>query len=88
MYYLLAFIAGIVFCQVILPIVNAILEIILTACEAKKSKYAEILTSTQLRMEKAISEAENAGGRTHVIGFGSDEEEYQEEETGGDEDDL
>lgn len=84
MEYLLFFIAGYFFAQVIMPFVLELLELIITKCGVKKMKYTKEITTMQINMEKELATVEELKTNTRVIGFGAPEEEYMDEEEDND----
>ena len=80
MEYLLFFIAGYFFAQIIMPFALELLELIITKCEVKKMKYTTEITTMQINMEKELATVEELKTNTKIIGFGAPEEEYADEE--------
>lgn len=77
---LLLFIAGVISSQFFMPLLTSILELILTKCEVKKTKYSAEITREQINMEKELATIEELKTNTHVIGFGAPAEEYTDED--------
>ena len=63
-----------------MPLLTSILELILTKCEVKKTKYSAEITREQINMEKELATIEELKTNTRVIGFGAPAEEYADED--------
>ena len=63
------FIFGALFVAAIIPIITAGVEIILTWCEAIKSKISLKITKYGSQMQKIAMDMEDCGGPAHQIGF-------------------
>lgn len=85
---LLYFILGILFVEIIIPILDAILNIFLAWVETKKAKYSEIVTESNIKMKRAVASIEEIDmlPPKRQIGFVISAPEEQEEED--DEDDI
>lgn len=77
---LLLFIAGVISSQFFMPLLTSILELILTKCEVKKTKYSAEIAREQINMEKELATIEELKTNTRVIGFGAPAEEYADED--------
>ena len=80
MEYLLFFIGGYLFAQIVMPLVLELLELLITKCEVKKMKYTKEITMMQINMEKELATVEELKTNTRVIGFGAPTEEYTDED--------
>lgn len=81
---LLYFILGIIFIHVIIPLVDSILELIVTWLESKKSCYGLKIAKTNLEIQHIVDNSENNCDNSHAIGFRvanecEEEEEYNED---------
>ena len=69
MLYFIFFILGVAFTQYIAPLLNSLVEIILTKLEVIKGKYALQATETTLKIEKLVNDNEESGPQQPAIGF-------------------
>ena len=69
MLYFLFFILGVAFTQYVTPLLNSLVEIILTKLEVIKGKYALQATETTLEIEKLVNDNEESGPQQPAIGF-------------------
>lgn len=77
---LVYFLLGIVFIELLLPILNKASEVIITWLETHEAKYGECINNANLRMKKATLELEDEKP-SRMIGFTySDDEDLIEEE--------
>lgn len=80
---LLYFILGFVFAVYLIPLFDGISAWFLTWVEAKKTKQAEIINQTNIKMRQAAASAEDDSPK-RLIGFCADDD-YEEEEDEEDE---
>ena len=69
MLYFLFFMLGVFFTQYVAPLLNSLIEIILTKLEITKGKYALQATELNIQAEKLISDNEESGPQQPAIGF-------------------
>jgi hypothetical protein len=58
--YLLIFLAGILFVQFIMPLLDGLLSLVLLALEAKKAALSEKVNESNIKMKQAATSAEEA----------------------------
>lgn len=75
---LLYFILGFVFAVYLIPLLDGLSAWFLTWVEAKKTKQAEIINQTNIKMRQAAASAEDDSPK-RLIGFYADDD-YEEEE--------
>lgn len=81
MTYLLIFLAGILFIQFIMPLLDGLLSVVLLALEAKKAALSEKVNESNIKMKQAATSAEEAMyPKPRQIGFTAPAEEYETEE--------
>jgi hypothetical protein len=75
---LLYFILGFVFAVYLIPLFDGLSAWFLTWVEAKKTKQAEVISQTTIKMRQAAASAEDDSPK-RLIGFARDDD-YEEEE--------
>lgn len=89
MTYLLIFVAGILFVQFIMPLLDGLLSWVLLALEAKKAALSEKVNESNIKMKQAATSAAEANfPKPRTIGFTAPAEEYETEEDEDYNDDL
>lgn len=86
----LSFAFGILFTQIIIPIISAITDLLLTWIESLKVHLNEKITNSNIKMKKALSDAGDKPliTETRTLGFGAPAEEYTTEENEEDDDEV
>ena len=76
---LVYFIAGIIFTEIILPLLKKLGELIMTRLELSEASMGEVINASNIRMKQAAIAAENEQEVKYQIGFAvpacDDEEE-------------
>lgn len=75
---LIFFILGIIFIELIIPVIEALTIVIVTALEVAKGKLNMIISNYNIRIQKMAEELESEN--THAIGFVVQNNEPEEEE--------
>lgn len=75
---LIFFILGIIFIELIIPVIEALTIVIVTALEVAKGKLNMIISNYNIRIQKMAEELEPEN--THAIGFVVQNNEPEEEE--------
>lgn len=75
---LIFFILGIIFIELIIPVIEALTIVIVTALEVAKGKLNMIISNYNIRIQKMAEELEPEN--THTIGFVVQNNEPEEEE--------
>lgn len=75
---LIFFILGIIFIELIIPVIEALTIVIVTALEVVKGKLNMIISNYNIRIQKMAEELEPEN--THAIGFVVQNNEPEEEE--------
>lgn len=75
---LIFFILGIIFIELIIPVIEALTIVIVTALEVAKGKLNMIISNYNIRIQKMAEELEPEN--THAIGFIVQNNEPEEEE--------
>lgn len=75
---LIFFILGIIFIELIIPVIEALTIVIVTALEVVKGKLNMIISNYNIRIQKMAEELEPEN--THAIGFIVQNNEPEEEE--------
>ena len=75
---LIFFILGIIFIELIIPVIEALTIVIVTALEVAKGKLNMIISNYNIRIQKMTEELEPEN--THTIGFVVQNNEPEEEE--------
>lgn len=75
---LIFFILGIIFIELIIPVIEALTIVIVTALEVAKGKLNMIISNYNIRIQKIAEELEPEN--THAIGFVVQNNEPEEEE--------
>lgn len=75
---LIFFILGIIFIELIIPVIEALTIVIVTALEVAKGKLNMIISNYNIRIQKMAEELEPEN--THAIGFVVQNNEPDEEE--------
>lgn len=87
---ILSFAFGILFTQIIIPIISAITDLFLTWIELLKVHLTEKITNSNIKMKKVLSDAgdEPLITETRTLGFGAPAEEYTIEENEEDDNEV
>lgn len=75
---LIFFILGIIFIELIIPVIEALTIVIVTALEVAKGKLNMIISNYNIQIQKMADELEPEN--THAIGFVVNNNELEEEE--------
>lgn len=75
---LIFFILGIIFIELIIPVIEALTIVIVTALEVAKGKLNMIISNYNIRIQKMAEELEPEN--THAIGFVVQNNEEEEDE--------
>lgn len=75
---LIFFILGIIFIELIIPVIEALTIVIVTALEVVKGKLNMIISNYNIQIQKMADELEPEN--THAIGFVVQNNELEEEE--------